>query len=410
MNDKTWTLRNVAVIDGTGAPREVNQALVVDDGRVAWRGPAELAPPFERGRVIEGAGMTLVPGLVNSHVHLVGACTGDLAQQVASDSTTLSAVRAARNAADTLECGITAVRDCGARDGVVVELARAVAAGLTPGPRIVPAGRVITMTGGHGHFMGREADGADAVCRSVRREIKDGAHFIKIMSTGGIVTPGVDPGQTGLGLDELQAATRAAHAAGKRVAAHAIGREGIKNALLAGVDSIEHGFWLDEELFDIAGERGVFLVPTLLAVRSIVEHGPLGGAPGWMLDKAGAVSERVSDMFASAVRAGMNISAGTDAGTPFNPHTDLVRELTLMVQIGLSPMDALMSATSRAATNLGIDDITGTVEVGKQADLVLVGSDPLQDISVLRSPQLVSIGGRFAVDRVSQRHREPVAC
>ena len=177
------------------------------------------------------------------------------------------------------------------------------------------------MTGGHGHFMGREADGADGVRRAVRQELKGGAHFVEAMATGGVLTPGVSPTQTALLADELTAIVQEAHNAGRRVATHAIGREGIANALRAGVDSIEHGYYLDDDLFEQAVAQGTVLVPTLLAVHGIVTDGPSGGSPTWMIEKAASAADRSKTMFKAAVDSGMKIAAGTDAGTPFNGTT-----------------------------------------------------------------------------------------
>ncbi|WP_299450045.1 amidohydrolase family protein [uncultured Serinicoccus sp.] len=334
-----------------------------------------------------------MPGLINGHVHLANDAPADLAAQVRDDSTATAAFRAAANALITLAAGITTVKDCGAADNVVIDLSRAVEAGILPGPRIVAAGRVITMTGGHGHFMGVEADGVDAVRTAVRGELKKGAGFIKAMATGGVLTSGVRPTQTAFRQDELSAIVEEAHHAGRRVSTHAIGREGIENAILAGVDTIEHGFHLDAELFALAIERGTYLVPTLSAVSCIVAHGEAGGIPSWIVDKAHSEADRSRAMLRAAVDAGMNIAAGTDAGTPLNPHDGLVEELVEMVAIGLTPEQTLLSATREGAYNAGLSDITGTLETGKAGDLIVVDGDPLQDIAALRRIVLVAKDG-----------------
>ena len=389
-------IANTNLIDGLGGAPRGGTSVLIDAGRIAWIGPDEDAPSIGDAPTIDGNGRSLIPGLINSHVHLANDGSPDLHKQVLDDSVPIASLRAAQSARHTLVSGITTVRDCGAANGVVIELGRAVDAGLVEGPRIVAAGRVITMTGGHGHFIGREADGVDAIRHAVRAEIKGGAQFIKAMATGGVLTPGVRPTQTALLAEELRAVVQEAHNAGKRVAMHAIGRQGIKNALDAGVDSIEHGFYLDEELFAQAIEQGTFLVPTLLAIDGIVEFGPAGGTPEWVIDKATLERDRSREMFRAAVHAGVRVAAGTDAGTPFNHHTDLARELAVMVAIGMTPMQALVAATANAAANLDLLDEIGTIEVGKAADVVLLDGNPLEDVGAYRRPVLVAKAGVIA--------------
>jgi imidazolonepropionase-like amidohydrolase len=381
MTPTSFLLRNVTVVDGTGAAPVPGQALVVEGSRIAWIGPVDCAPSTAPENVVDGGGRTVLPGLINCHVHLTADGAPDLFAQAAGDTVPLATLRAARSAWITLQSGVTTVRDCGAADDVVVELAKAISRGLVPGPRVQAAGRVITMTGGHGHFIGREADGPDEVRKATRAEIKAGAGVIKVMATGGVLTPGVSPTQTALLPEELAVVAQEAHNSGRRVTTHAIGRAGIHNALISGIDSIEHGFYLDDELLDLAVDQGTFLVPTILAVDGIVRNGLAQGIPGWVVDKAEREAAKQRESFAAAVSSGMRIAAGTDAGTPFNGHGELARELALMVQHGLSPMQALVAATRSAAENLGMAHEIGTLEVGKLADLVLVDGDPVTDIT-----------------------------
>ena len=278
---------------------------------------------------------------------------------------------------------------------------------------MLAAGRVITMTGGHGYFIGREADGADAVRAATRAEIKEGAHFIKAMATGGVLTPGVTPTQTALQPDELEAVAREAHNSGRRAACHAIGNAGIKNAVRAGIDSIEHAYYLDDEALELMIDHSTYVVPTLLAGHQIVSNGQAGRVPSWITEKSLASAEHHRESFAAAVKSGLKIAAGTDAGTPFNPHGDLAAELKLMVDYGLSPAAAIVAATRNAAENLGLLGDTGTVEVGKRADLILVDGDPTADISCLsRVSHVISNGmtiGRLGLvrdyRRISRRSR-----
>jgi imidazolonepropionase-like amidohydrolase len=393
-------IRNVNLIDGLGGEPQRDWAVVVEGERISWLGPSAHAPAFGEGLVVDGAGQTLLPGLINCHVHLCNDGAADLFGQVLNDSVSIATIRGVLNAKLALRAGITTVRDCGAASQIAIEIAKAVDQDLIDGPRVRAAGRVVTMTGGHGHFIGREADGPDEVRKAVRAEIKGGAHFIKVMATGGVLTPGVDPSQTTFQIEELEAAVEEAHKAGRPAASHAIGNRGIKNALMAGIDSVEHGFYLDSEAIDLALKNEAFLVPTLIAVDQIVNNGSKRGIPEWVVLKAESESGHHRESFVTAVKSGVKIAAGTDAGTPFNPHGDLSLELAKMVEFGLPAMLALVAATSNAARLLRMQDQIGSVEQGKQADLLLVAGDPLADIAVMQLPTFVMKGGRVVRDDV----------
>lgn len=380
MSTPSFLLRDVTVVDGTGEPPVSGQALVVEGRRIAWMGPAEQAPVTAPHTVLEGGGRTVLPGFINCHVHLTADGAPDLIGQIAADTVPTATLRAARSAWANLQAGVTTVRDCGAPDNIAIDLAGEIDRGLVPGPRVQAAGRLITMTGGHGHHIGREADGPDEVRKAARTEIKCGAAVLKVMATGGVLTPGVSPMQTALLPEELAVVAQEAHNAGRRVTTHAIGRAGIHNALLAGIDSVEHGFYLDDELLEIAVDQGTFLVPTMLAVDGIIRNAARG-IPAWAVEKAEREAQRQRESFVAAVSSGMRIAAGTDAGTPFNAHGDFARELALMVEHGLSPMQTLVAATSAAAENLGLAHDLGTLAVGKLADMVLVDGDPVADIA-----------------------------
>ena len=395
-------IRNVTLIDGLGGQPHAGWAVAVEGDRISWIGPSAQAPTFEAGNVVDGSGHTLLPGMINCHVHLCNDGAADLFGQVQNDSVTIATIRSVINARLTLAAGITTVRDCGAASQIAIEISKAVDRGLIDGPRIRAAGRVVTMTGGHGHFIGREADGPDEVRKAVRAEIKGGANFIKLMATGGVLTPGVDPSQTTFQLEELQAGVEEAHKAGKPAASHAIGNGGIKNALRAGIDSVEHGFYLDDEAINLALKNQAFIVPTLIAVDQIVNNGAGGGIPDWVVRKAESESGHHRESFVMAVKSGVRIAAGTDAGTPFNPHGDLALELAKMVEFGLPPMLALVAATSNAARLLRMDDQIGSIEKGKVADLILVPGDPLKDIGVMRRPAFVMKSGRTVRNQVGR--------
>lgn len=397
----THLIRNATLIDGLGGEPLRDWAVAVEGDRIAWVGPSAQAPKFEPSAVIDARGRSLLPGLINCHVHLCNDGSADLFGQVLNDSVPIATIRSVLNARLTLLAGITTVRDCGAANQIAIEIGKAVDRGLIDGPRVRAAGRVVTMTGGHGHFIGREADGPDEVRKAVRAEIKGGANFIKLMATGGVLTPGVDPTQTAFSLEEMTAGVDEAHKAGRPAASHAIGNGGIKNALKAGIDSVEHGFYLDDESINLALKQGSFVVPTLIAVDQIVNNGPSGGIPDWVVRKAQSESGHHRESFVMAVKSGVKIAAGTDAGTPFNPHGDLALELAKMVEFGLPPMLALVAATSNAARLLRMDDQIGSIEKGKVADLILVDGDPTHDIGVMRRPSLVMKSGTIVRDDVA---------
>jgi imidazolonepropionase-like amidohydrolase len=401
MSTPSFLLRDVTVVDGTGAPPVPGQALVIEGHRIFWMGPADQAPVTSPEAVVEGEGRTVLPGLINCHVHLTADGAPDLLAQIAADTIPTATLRAARTAWETLQSGVTTVRDCGAPDNIVIDLAREIDRGLVPGPRVQAAGRLITMTGGHGHHIGREADGPDEVRKAARTEIKSGAAVLKVMATGGVLTPGVSPMQTALLPEELKVVAQEAHNSGRRVTTHAIGRAGIHNALLAGIDSIEHGFYLDDELLELAVDRGTFLVPTMLAVDGIIRNAAKG-IPAWAVEKAEREATRQRESFVAAVSSGMRIAAGTDAGTPFNAHGDFARELALMVEHGLSPMQTLVAATSAAAENLGLAHDLGTLAVGKLADLILVDGDPVTDITATGRVVLVVKDGVVYRDELTK--------
>jgi len=373
-------LRNARLLDGTGAAPYVGVDVVLDGGKIAAVGGLH---PSGDAEVIDLRGRTLMPGLIDCHVHLTFAGDPKDVERAATVPVPDLAWTAAANARDTLDGGVTTVRDVGARAGVAIRLREAIAAGRVPGPRVRAAGSIICMTGGHGWFIGREADGPDDVRRAVREQLKAGADCLKFTATGGGMTPGVDPRASSFTEAELAAGVDEAHKAFRRAAAHAQGNAGIKNAVRAGIDSIEHGVYLDDEVVEEMLRRGTFLVPTLVAPAMIARHGTSAGIPDYVVTKASGVLEVHRESFRKAARAGVRIAMGTDAGTPFNRHGANVQELALMVECGMSPADTIVAATRSAAELLDLLKVTGTVEPGKSADLLIVDGDPLTDIRIL---------------------------
>jgi len=382
---------NVALFDGRSM--KTKAGVLVSRGEIAWVGAHARAPKIARAaHEVDGTGSTLTPGLIDCHVHLCFDGSADFAGEAAAFTDTLVALKAMKNAAKHLEAGVTSVRDLGGWKTSVIEVGAAIERGMIPGPRVVAAGQALTITGGHGHNIGvaRQVDGADAMRKAVREEIRAGARAIKLIATGGVLTPGITADFTAFTPEELEAAVDEAHTWGRRVAAHAIGATGIMQAVLAGVDSIEHGSQIGAEAARLMKESGTFHVPTISAIRGIVEHPD--EVPAYAVEKALALAGQQRDSFRRAVRAGVRHACGTDAGTPFNPHGNTPHEIVSMVEWGMTPLKALRAATSNAAELLGLPDV-GSVASGMAADLVLYDEDPIDQITALLRPVMVMKAG-----------------
>lgn len=392
-----WVIRHARVIDGRGRARE-RATLVIQEDRITAVGD-ERSVPRPRGAVkIDARGMTVLPGLIDCHVHLCLGGDADVTRTIREEDPALTLLKAARFARATLEAGFTTVRDVGFRDHSVFALRQAIAAGILPGPRILAAGLVICQTGGHARFIGREADGQTEIVQAVREQVAAGAEVIKFIASGGVLTPGTSPEHAQLSPEELAAGVGEARRAGRRVAAHAHSAEGMKHAIQAGVHSIEHATLMDDEAAALMRARGVFMVPTLSALATTADCGPACGVPETVVSKARTMRARHEASFKKAHRTGIPIAMGTDAGTPFNHHGANAQELERMVALGMSPMEAIIAATAAAARLLGIDQTVGTIEPGKVADLIIVDGNPLKRISLLRSRErLVGVmqAGRF---------------
>jgi len=382
---------DVTLFDGRTI--RTKQGVLVSGGTIGWVGPHARAPRAARvATEVDGRGRTLTPGLIDCHVHLCFDATGDWTAEARALTPTLATIKSIANGARHLAAGTTTVRDLGGPGSVVCEVGAAIERGLVPGPRVLAAGRALTVTGGHGHSVGfaREVDGADAVRRAVRDEIKGGATAIKVVATGGVLTPGIGATFTAFTSEELEAAVDEAHAWGRTVAAHAIGSEGILRATRAGVDSIEHCNLATAEVVREMKARGTFRAATIGAVRGIVSHPD--EVPAYAVEKATALEAESRDGFRRAVRAGVRHVCGTDAGTPFNPHGGAPRELVSMVEWGMTPLQAMRAATATGAELLRLP-LVGTVEGGKEADLVLYEGNPVESIEQVLTPRLVLRAG-----------------
>jgi imidazolonepropionase-like amidohydrolase len=334
------------------------------------------------------SGYTVIPGMFDCHIHLTADASPNPAAIIQMESIAYQTLLAVKRGKGMLEAGITTTRDLGGKDYIEMSIKRAYAEGVFPGPRMLVSGRVLTMTGGHGNFIGEEVDGADVARKAARTQLKMGADCIKMMASGGVLTPGVDPLAPSLTVEEMKAGFDEAHKAGKLSASHAQATQGIKNAVIAGVRTIEHGIWLDDEAINMMLERGTYLVPTLAAPKMINLHGLAAGIPKFVVEKSLRVGESHFISISNAFKAGVKIACGSDAGTPFNPHDDIFTELECLAEIGMSNMAVITAATSVSAEAMKLDKL-GQVSSGYIADMVIVQGDPLTDLALLKKPAQV---------------------
>ena len=383
------------LIDGTGAEPLASAAIVIHGDRIAQVGPAAQVDTPATAEVIDVAGKTILPGLIDAHVHLFGITSMNQMTWVI-DEPHVRIIRAAMDAWRCLDAGFTTVRDAGGMLAIFVK--RAIEEGTLVGPRIVASGMVISQTAGHGdmHFVPAEwnrraqitrlADGVPEVRKAAREQLREGADMLKIFTTGGVMSEKDKPTTCQYSMDEIRAFVEEAKNAGVRTGTHAQGTQGIKNAVLAGVDNVDHGVYLDDEAIALMVERGTTLVPTMSVLEAIVRHGREEGVLETSVRKAESVQTAHVTSFKKALAAGVVCGLGTDyLSDPRSPMGANADELVMYVdKVGLSPMEAIVCATRNNAIVLGLQDEIGTLEAGKQADLIVVDGDPLADISVLR--------------------------
>jgi imidazolonepropionase-like amidohydrolase len=384
-------LRAPRLLDGSGGEPLPDAALWLEGGRIAWVGPSATLPAgAAEARTIELPGCTLLPGLVDAHVHLTASGGPDLAADLPRTEAerTLAAIANCRR---QLDGGTTLVRDLGAPGGEVVALARAIEAGTVEGPTVIAAGPAVTMTGGHIAFMGRVADGPEQMRTAVRANLALGARCIKAVATGGVLTQGgLDPRVAAYSQAELDALVDEAHRLGLRVAAHAIGEGGVAAALRAGVDSVEHGMFLDQTCIDLFLRTGARLSATFSAPECIL-HGRT--VPDWIKERARPAAEAQAVSFQAAVKAGVRVVAGTDAGTPENYHGRAAHEVVAMVEAGLDVLAGVRAATAEGADLLGDPD-RGSLRPGAIADVLAVHGDVLLDVTALTRPAALFKSGK----------------
>lgn len=376
--------------------RTLNDVWVVIEGDKITRAGTEAVPA---ANIIELPNATLLPGLIDAHMHL----TFDprFGYERLGISVPKEALIGAKNARVTLEAGFTTVRNVGARGYTDIALRDAITEGMVPGPRIIASGPALSITGGHcdENLLPYEfhatsdgaADGVEAVQHKVREVIKYGADVIKVCATGGVLSKGDDPQASQYTLEELKAIVADAHRLGRKVAAHAHGAQGILWASEAGVDSVEHGSFIDDAAIQMMKSKGTYLVPTLYLTDWMTENAVNIGLPEMYAGKMRTVTAVARSNVKKAFDAGVKVAFGTDAAV--YPHGLNAREFAVYVKLGMTPLHAIQTATVNAADLLGWSDRIGSIEAGKFADIIAVNGDPTKDVTLLENPVFVMKGG-----------------
>jgi len=396
------------LIDGRTAQAQGGMIIIIRGERIEAVGKAESLAVPQGATVIDLSGATVLPGLIDVHSHIIPD-VGYTQDSYLRRSSALNAIDGLVNAQKDLDAGFTTLRDPGDMDPYYAHLVvrDAINARKVQGPRIVAAGHLLSITGGHADFnntapelniagFGDIVDGVDEVRKAVRKEVKNGADWIKIAATGGIYTAGDDPGREQFSFEEMKAAVDEALRFGRYVAAHSHGVDGTKSALRAGVRSVEHGSILDDEAVALFKQKGAYLVPTIYTSEYTLSQGEKNKVPAYAMEKARKLHEMKRESFLRAVKGGVRIAFGTDTGVI--PHGANARQFALMVKWGMPPAQAIMSATSTAAELLNLSKDVGSIEAGKYADVIAVSGDPLVDISVLEDVKFVMKGGKVVKD------------
>lgn len=394
--------RVVAVVGATvvnlggGAPL-VNAAVVIEGDRIAAIGPAATTTVPPGAEVIRATGRYLAPGLMNMHTHYGLVLPGRQGAELANETEAALALRMAANARTSLLSGVTTTRSTGEIKRADFVLRRAIDRGEAVGPRIVTAGETLNVTGGHGWNPNKEGlDSPDAFRRAVRQRHSEGAEWVKIAISGGIADTHGDIAASQMTKDEVAAVTETAHRHSMKVTAHSGSPGATLEAIEAGLDCVEHGYFLTDQVLQKMVEKNVWLVPTIVVAQpTVMEFFKKIGSPDWYLARVASVGESHFKMLQNAIKHKVKIALGTDQ-FPYEPNdgtTATIREAQYYVEAGMTPLQALRSATVEAATMLGIEDRVGTIEPGKLADLILTDADPSRDIKALRNIRLVMKGG-----------------
>lgn len=406
-------LKNARLIDGIGAPAQAGAGLLIEGDTLVRAGqfPGGDEPKGPAVEILDLGGRTVIPGLVEAHIHLSYNNVKVIADLDLNCPPEYSTLVSAKNAELALHCGYTAARSAGSVHAVDVALKRAINEGLCPGPRLLAAGRDISATGGMVDWnpsylrLGMEglaliADGPEQIRAAVRRVIKDGADVVKCYIGGDALLPHTPIHDCTYTLEEVRALVEEAHMRGRMVSAHVRGERSTRVAVEAGVDSIEHGTYASEETLRMIADKGLFLVPGLRYLYSILENGPRFGITEEVIAPTGLRDEikRAADTYRRARELGIRLCPGGDFGFAWNPHGEYAKDVQVFVEvIGFSPLEALVAATRHGAELMRMEDRIGALQAGRLADLVVVNGDPLKDITLLQDRARLSVmkGGQF---------------
>lgn len=404
MKKQTTLIKAGTIIDGTGADPIENSTITVKDNKITHIGKN---PDITPDNVIDLSEYTVLPGLMDCHVHTSFNGEPNYYDIVLKQSTAYRTLTSLRNVQNDLKAGFTTIRVMGEKSHLDIALKNAIKEGVVTGPRIVASGQNLTVTGGHADLWlapdieykqglgGVIIDGPEEFRKAARIQLKYGADLIKLVVTGGIMSTGGDPGMPYHSPEEIRAAVEEAHRLNKKVAAHCHGAEGARISVEQGVDTIEHGTYLAKEpdVIDLMAEKGAFLVPTLKA--TIMDEDEIDTLPEFYVRKTQEAQGFAMKSVQYAMKKGVKIAAGTDAGSPGNRHGENAQELEMLVKAGMTEMEAIVAATKTSSQCLGIQDEVGVLKKGYCADIIAVKGDPLSDIATLKTVLFVMKDGKI---------------
>lgn len=400
---RRWALVSGTLVDPLRRSA-VHGGILIEDGRIVAAGSDVRADGLSDTHLVDVAGMFVMPGLIDTHLHLsFDGGPRPIERFIADGVDAGFNDRLAAAALAALRSGVTTIRDLGGPDREIFDLRGALLRGAVQGPRLIASGRVLVRQGGHCHFIGRPTESGTSLSLAVRSQLDADADVIKVMVTGGVHTPGSSSADVYYQLNDLSAAAEVAHESGRQITGHATNPTGIERTIMAGFDSVQHGSALDGRLASRMAERGVRLVPTMGTHAAMAEHHRDPRIPAYVAAKAAQGSPGKTRALQAAIEAGVTIVAGTDGGVTFVGHDAMTGELRLLRQAGLSPMETLAAATSTAAVEVGLGDTIGCLATGYVADLIVLRGDPIADLNALDDPHMVISSGDIVASESGTR-------